>query len=149
MLEYLAGVMQGGKSMSLSDELAEIETMVRKSEEAINTGAISAERIVRRIREIADPDAQMAACQAAISMLTSHLNQMSLPRLQALKLQHSEDSRIDQLGRKAAKCSIELSEIMCSAGETLSPGMRTTLRYQNQTMKDSFEKMINEIFTGR
>ena len=125
MRDCLSG--KGMSSVTLEDELREIEATVNKCEKELNDGTISENYWIRQMEGICAriygknfPDPTNAAkapeFSNAIGEAQKKLFDMAiLTRLSALTGQHPDNSRISELGSKAVKCYLKVSEIILSA----------------------------------
>jgi len=129
--------------MSLNDELTAIETAVTECEQEIASGKISVDAIVRQIRTVADPNAMIAKAGELTKMLIGKSEQLNILRLKELKHQYPNDSRINNLGNRAAECFLKLNSTGLDISEELvSPELKQGVREQNQKMKEGLNLLV-------
>ena len=92
--------------MSLNDELTAIETVLNEYEKMFADGSISADTAKRQILNIADPDASIVKTGEWIDIFQNGMTTINLVRLKELKYLHPNDSRIRELGRRAATVAV-------------------------------------------
>ena len=133
--------------MSLNDELSQIAAVVDECEKEIRNGTLDANAVVRQIQSVAGTEAQIAKMGEWIASITGKLNNLKLVRLRELKLQHPDDTRVSELGRRVLNCSMALYGIMASVSETLvSPDVRPTMHAQNQQQMAEVERLFGSLF---
>ena len=127
MRDCLSG--KGMRLMTLEDELREIEATVNKCEKELRDGTICENYWIRQMEDICVkiygkkfPDPTNAAkapeFAKAIGEAQKKLFDMAVVnRLAILTGQHPDNSRISELGSKALKCYLKVSEIVLSAME--------------------------------
>lgn len=118
MVECLSG--RGMSSISLDDELSQIETTIYECENEIRNGTLSVDRVARQM--LNGPDATVNNAMAeehADALLQNILGRINLGRLQTLTHRHPDDSRIHKLANRGAKCHLKLAEICILASDSL------------------------------
>ena len=117
------------EAVALNNELFQMEAVLNECENKIKDGRLSVAVVKRRIQEIADPNEIMAWINAGdvkkieaykkATLKVSEIDSIDIKRLSELGYQHPNDSRVIQLGNRAADCHLKLSEINLSASEEL------------------------------
>jgi len=138
--------------VTLNKELSEIEAVINELEEKIKDGRHSVAIVKQRILEIADPSELMAKVNAgdqrwieAYKKEVQRVGELDtigliVKRLHALRNQHPNDSRIIQLGYRAADCYMKLGEIHLTAGE--APGQQEMLEDSKKMMSTMFPQWV-------
>jgi len=103
--------------------------VLNECENKIKDGRLSVAVVKQRIQAIADPNEMMAWVNSGdikrieaykkATLQASEINTIDIKRLSELGHQHPNDSRVIQLGNRAADCHLKLSEINLSASEEL------------------------------
>ena len=129
--------------MSINEELTAIEAVVDECNEMIESGEISVNAIVNRIRSITDPNAMIAKGGELVGLLIGQSKQINIVRLKELKHIHPNDARIAALGRRAAKCFLTLNEVGLDVSEELvSPELKQGVREQNIKVKEGLHIIV-------
>ena len=118
--------------MSLNEELTAIETAVDECETEIASGRINVDTLLNRMREIKGlTDMNMAITKTGeiIGILKGYSNKLNIERLWMLKMQHPNDERVGNLGRRAAKCFLTVNEIFFLISFD-SPNAKSSQQYQ-------------------
>ena len=117
------------ETIALNNELSKIESELAECENKIKDGRLSVAVAKRRIQGIADPNEIMAWINAGnvekieaykkATLLAGEINTIDIKRLSELGHQYPNNSRVIQLGNRAADCHLELSKINLTASEEL------------------------------
>ena len=117
------------ETIALNNELSKIESELAECENKIKDGRLSVAVVKRRIQGIADPNEIMAWINAGnvekieaykkATLLAGEINTIDIKRLSELGHQYPNNSRVIQLGNRAADCHLELSKINLTASEEL------------------------------
>ena len=133
--------------MSLNDELTAFEAAVNECEKMLADGRFNVDAIEKQIRNTADPNAMIAKTGEWIGILTGQSKKMDIVRLKELKYQHPNDSRISQLGSRAAKCFVALNNIGLDVSERFaSPDVIAEQKLQNQQARKMLEVLLSGLF---
>jgi len=79
-------------------------------------------------------------------MLLGLSRNINILRLKELKNEHPNNSRIDQLGRRAAQCYLTLNNIGLDVSEELmSPDVKPGAQVQNQKIRDAYNLLVSDL----
>ena len=134
--------------MSLNEELAAFEAAVNECEKMLADGRFNVDAIEKQIRNTADPNAMIAKTGEWIGILIGQSKKIDIVRLKELKNQHPNDSRISQLGNRAAKCVLALNSIGFDVSERFAPpDVIAEQKLQNQQAIKMFEVLLSGLFS--
>jgi len=132
--------------MSLNDELTALEAVINESEKMLADGSLDVDMIEKQIKSVTDPNAMIAQAGKWIGILKDRIDKINIVRMKELKYQHPNDSRISQLGSKAAKCFFALNSIWLDVSDRLaSPDVRAEQKIQNQQVLNGLKMMFADL----
>jgi len=112
-----------------NDELSEIESVVSECEKEMQGGTICVETVMRHMQNAPTTDIAKAQEYADEYIRAKGTGRIDIHRLAGLMRERSDDSRIHELGSRAAKCYLKLSEIWLIASDKLmTPDFKSTMK---------------------
>ena len=115
--------------MPNNDELSEIEAVVSECETEIQSGTLCVESVLQHMRNAPNTDMTKAQEYAKEYIRVKGAGRIDIHRLAGLKKSHSDNPRVHELGSRAAKCYLQLSEIWLTAGDKLmTPDFKSAMK---------------------
>jgi len=130
------------QNVSNNDELSEIEAVVNECEKEIQDRSICVESVMQHMRNAPTTSVAKAQEYADEYMRIKGTGRIDIQRLAGLIRDHSGDPRVHELGSRAAKCYLKLSEIWLTASDKLmTPAFKSTMKISS--IQDGLDKAKN------